>query len=101
MRIPIGWRLAIEKGRLLVLSRFPAAARRMTAALAEQRNQMVAALSHEVYFAHITPSGRTSRLSKPIAKWNIILKTPAKEPLRIPYSLAEAVIRQVNNTFFF
>jgi hypothetical protein len=43
----------------------------MTAALAEQRNQMVAALSHEVYFAHITPSGRTSRLSKQIAKWNI------------------------------
>jgi hypothetical protein len=101
MRIPIGWRLAIEKGRLLVLSRFPAAARRMTAALAEQRNQMVAALSHEVYFAHITPSGRTSRLSKQIAKENIILKTPAKEPLRIPYSLAEFVIRQVNNTFFF
>jgi len=71
MRIPIGWRLAIEEGRLLVLSRFPAAARRMTAALAEQRNQLVAALSHEVYFAHITPSGRTSRLSKQIAKWNI------------------------------
>ena len=62
MRIPIGWRLAIEEGRLLVLSRFPAAARRMTAALAEQRNQMVAALSYEVYFAHITPGGRIYRL---------------------------------------
>ena len=84
MRIPIGWRLAIEEGRLPVLSRFPAAARRMTAALAEQSNQMVAALSHEVNFAHITPSGRTSRLSKQIAKENSILKIPAREPLRIP-----------------
>jgi hypothetical protein len=28
-------------------------------------------------------------------------KTPAKEPLRIPHSLAEFVIGQVNNTFSF
>ena len=71
MRIPIVWRLAIEEGRLLVLSRFPAAARRMTAALSEQRNQMVAALSDEVYFVHITPEGRTFRLSKQIKKWGV------------------------------
>ena len=71
MRIPIIWRLALEEGRLLLLSLFPAAARRMTVALAEQRNQMVAALADEVFFAHITPEGRTYRLSKQIAKWGI------------------------------
>lgn len=71
MRIPIVWRLTIEKGRLLLLSLFPAAERRMTAALADQRNQMVTALADEVYFAHTTPGGRTSRLSKQIAKWGI------------------------------
>jgi len=71
MRIPIDWRLSLEEGRLLVLSLFPATARRMTASMAEFRNQMVAALADEVYFAHTTPGGRTSRLSKQIAKWNI------------------------------
>ncbi|HKJ30227.1 MAG TPA: hypothetical protein VKA34_00300 [Balneolales bacterium] len=62
MRIPIGWRLAIEEGRLLVLFRFPAAALRMTAKMADKRNQMVAALADEVYVAHITPGGRIYRL---------------------------------------
>ena len=71
MRIPIVWRLVIEEGRLLMLSLFPAAARRMTVALAEQRNQMVASLANEVFFAHITPDGHTSRLSQQIKKWCI------------------------------
>jgi predicted Rossmann fold nucleotide-binding protein DprA/Smf involved in DNA uptake len=71
MRIPIAWRRAIEEGRLLVLSMLPAGKRRMTTSLAEQRNQMVVALSDEVFFAHISPEGRTSRLSKQIAKWGI------------------------------
>ena len=71
MRIPIDWRLSLEEGRLLVLSLFPATARRMTASMAEFRNQMVAALADEIYFAHTTPGGRTSRLLKQIAKWNI------------------------------
>jgi predicted Rossmann fold nucleotide-binding protein DprA/Smf involved in DNA uptake len=71
MRIPKDWRMAIEEGRLLMLSLFPASERRMTSALAEQRNQTVAALADEVFFAHITPEGRPSRLSKQIAKWGI------------------------------
>ena len=71
MRIPKFWRMAIEEGRLLVLSMFPDAERRMTAALAERRNQMAAALADEVFFAHITSGGRTSRLSQQIAKWGI------------------------------
>ena len=71
IRIPIVWRLAIEEGRLLVLSMHPAAERRMTAALAEQRNQMVAALADEIYIAHITPGGRIHGLLDQIVKWGI------------------------------
>jgi len=71
MRIPVVWRSALEEGRLLVLSMFPKPERRMTATLSKQRNQMVAALAVEVFFAHISPEGRTSRLSKQVAKWNI------------------------------
>lgn len=71
MRIPIVWRLAIGEGRLLVLSRFPAAARRMTASMAELRNQMVAALADEAYIAHLSLGGRVHELSKQIAKWGI------------------------------
>jgi predicted Rossmann fold nucleotide-binding protein DprA/Smf involved in DNA uptake len=71
MRIPKVWRPAIEEGRVLMLSMFPAAERRMTAALAEQRNQLVAAMANEVFLAHIVPKGRTSRLSKQIEKWNV------------------------------
>jgi len=71
MRTPRVWRPALEEGRLLLLSMFPESERRMTATLAEQRNQLVAALADEVFFAHISSEGRTSRLSKQIAKWNI------------------------------
>lgn len=71
MRIPKVWKLAIDEGRLLLLSLFPASERRITATLAEKRNQMVAALAEEVFFAYITPKGRASRLSKQITKWGI------------------------------
>jgi len=71
MRIPIIWRLALEERRLLVLSMFPPTERRMTAALADQRNQMVATQADEVFFAHIVPGSRTSQLSKQIEKWGI------------------------------
>jgi hypothetical protein len=50
MRIPIGWMLAIEKGRFLVLSRFPAASRRMTAALAEQLSEDLTTIDHGFSF---------------------------------------------------
>ncbi|MBN1546839.1 MAG: DNA-processing protein DprA [Syntrophaceae bacterium] len=71
MRIPKDWKPAIEEGRLLVLSPFPAAERRMTTALADQRNKMVAALADEIYIAHVDPDGRIDDLSRKIAKWAI------------------------------
>jgi predicted Rossmann fold nucleotide-binding protein DprA/Smf involved in DNA uptake len=71
MRIPTEWREGIEAGRILLLSPFEPPQRRLTAALSEQRNKLVAALSQEVYFPHITPGGNSCRLSRLIEKWGI------------------------------
>ena len=51
-------------------------------------------LSREYYAAH----GYITAEHKPAIREYY---PPAKEPLRIPHSLAEVVIRHVNNTFFF
>lgn len=71
MRIPKDWKAAIEEERLLALSLFPVAERRMTAALAERRNQMVVALADEVYFTHISPGGRIYQLSRQFKEWGV------------------------------
>ncbi len=71
MRIPTEWRRGIEAGRILLLSSFESSQRRLTAALSEQRNKMVAAMADEVYFAHITPGGKTARLAEQVSGWNI------------------------------
>jgi predicted Rossmann fold nucleotide-binding protein DprA/Smf involved in DNA uptake len=72
MRIPIEWRVGIGAGRILLLSPFEPSQRRLTAKLSEQRNKLVAALADEVYFAHITPGGKTERLAEQISGWDII-----------------------------
>jgi len=72
MRIPIEWRGGIEAGRILLLSPFELSQRRLTAASSEQRNKLVAALADEVYFAHITPGGKTERHAEQIFGWGII-----------------------------
>ncbi|MCF8120615.1 MAG: DNA-processing protein DprA [Deltaproteobacteria bacterium] len=69
MKIPQKWQVGIEAGQILLLSPFEASQNRLTAALAEQRNLMVAALADEVYFGHITPGGKTARLAEQIAGW--------------------------------
>ena len=71
MRIPVEWREGIEAGRILLLSPFEPLQRRLTAALSEQRNKLVAALADEVYFAHITPGGKTARLAEKISAWGL------------------------------
>ncbi len=67
MRIPRGWRPALEEGRLLILSPFPAAARRPTARLAAQRNALVAALAERVFIAHAAPGGKTEAFAREVA----------------------------------
>jgi predicted Rossmann fold nucleotide-binding protein DprA/Smf involved in DNA uptake len=71
MRIPLEWRNGIEAGRILLLSPFGPSQHRLTAALSEQRNLMVAALADEVYFAHITTNGKASQLAEQVMRWGI------------------------------
>jgi len=71
MRIPKEWREGIRGDRILLLSPFDPSQRRLTATLSEQRNKLVATLADEVYFAHITPGGKTARLAEQISGWGI------------------------------
>ena len=64
MRIPRDWRPALDDGRLLVLSPFPAAARRPTAELAAQRNDLVADLAQRVFIAHAAPASKTEAFAR-------------------------------------
>ena len=61
-RIPADWQKSMDEGRLLILSAFPTE-RRVTADLAQRRNEIVAALADDHYFAHITPGGHTAHLA--------------------------------------
>ena len=63
-RIPPEWRQPLADGRLLVLSVFRAAEKRITAELATRRNEFVADLADDLWFAHITPGGQMDKLAQ-------------------------------------
>ena len=69
LSIPPGWKTPLNEGRLLILSCISSPHHRVTAELATRRNQFVAALADEVWFAHIAPGGQTEQLAKTIARW--------------------------------
>ena len=69
LRLPSAWKTPLNEGRLLILSCFPPPYHRATTELATRRNQFVAALADEVWFAHIAPGGQTEQLAKAIASW--------------------------------
>jgi predicted Rossmann fold nucleotide-binding protein DprA/Smf involved in DNA uptake len=68
MRLPPDWKKPLSDGRLLILSCFVERNRRVTASLAVRRNEFVAALADEVWFAHIAPGGEMQRLAHKIAR---------------------------------
>ena len=61
-RVPPDWKKPLADGRLLLLSPFPATAKRVTANLAARRNEFVAALADEVVIFHATPGGHLESL---------------------------------------
>jgi predicted Rossmann fold nucleotide-binding protein DprA/Smf involved in DNA uptake len=69
-RLPTDWEEPLAQGRLLLLSCFAATARRVTAGLAARRNEFVAALADQVWFAHIAPGGKMARLASKVAAWD-------------------------------
>lgn len=77
-RIPPEWRQPLADGRLLLLSGFTDAEKRITAELASRRNEFVAALADEVCFAHITPGGQADRLTHRLSAWRVPFSTLEK-----------------------
>ena len=67
MRIPRDWRSALDAGRLLLLSPFPATVRRPTTELAAQRNDLVASLASRVFIAHAAPGSKTEAFARKLA----------------------------------
>ena len=67
MRIPREWRPALDGGRLLILSPFPATARRPTAELASQRNGLVSDLAQRVFIAHAASDSKTEAFARNLA----------------------------------
>ena len=74
-RIPAGWRKPLDEGGLLILSAFPEAETRITADLARRRNDLVAALADEVWFAHVTPGGNNDMLTGSLVRWRVPFST--------------------------
>ena len=84
MRIPRDWRPALDDGRLLILSPFPAKVRRPTAKLAAQRNDLVADFAQRVFIAHAAPSSKTEAFARKLAasgKPLLTLDSPANANL--------------------
>ena len=80
MRVPRAWRPALNDGRLLVLSPFPATVRRPTANLAAQRNYLVASLASRVFIAHAALGSKTEAFARRLAdagKPMLTLDSPA------------------------
>jgi len=70
MRVPAAWQKPIEQGRLLLLSPFEKKHRRATAALAQKRNEFVAALADGVFVAYAAPGSVTESFCRKILGWN-------------------------------
>jgi predicted Rossmann fold nucleotide-binding protein DprA/Smf involved in DNA uptake len=62
MRVAGEWRKAIDDERMLLLSRCPGSARRLTEARSHERNRFVAALADEILVVHAAPGSHTERL---------------------------------------
>ena len=69
--IPADWQKPLDDGRMLILSAFNETETRITSDLARRRNELVAALADEVWFAHITPGGKNELLTRRLAQWRV------------------------------
>lgn len=74
-RIPAEWQNPLAERRLLILSAFRKSATRITADLARRRNEIVAALADEAWFAHITAGGKNDLLTRRLADWRVPFST--------------------------
>ena len=75
MRIPSAWKTPLAEGRLLLLSPFSEKLRRVTADLAQKRNELVAALADAVFVAHAAPGSKTEHFCHDVLSWGKPLLT--------------------------
>jgi len=75
MRMRIEHRKPLEEGRLLFLSPFTEADRRVTRETALYRNRIVAALAERVVVAYAEPNGKTETFCREILGWGKPLYT--------------------------
>ena len=81
---PLAWKTAIVEGRLAVVAPRESTARRTTAALATQRNQLVAELASVLFVPYASPGGKTEALALATmgrGKKVVTLDDPANEGL--------------------
>jgi predicted Rossmann fold nucleotide-binding protein DprA/Smf involved in DNA uptake len=71
VRLPSDWRVALDGGRLLIISPFEKKPRRPTVESARQRNELVAALADEVLIVYATPGGQIEQISGMVDRWRI------------------------------
>jgi hypothetical protein len=69
-RIPSAWRVPVAEGRLALASLFEPRCRRVTRALAFERNRFVAALSDILLVPYAAPGGSAERLVRQALVWN-------------------------------
>jgi len=75
MRTKREWKEPLEQGRLLLLSPFDKKYRRVTATLAEQRNELVVALADRVVVPYARPGGKAEALCHKVIFWGKPLLT--------------------------
>ena len=84
MRLNPAWKDALAKERLLILSPFESRYNRQTAALANRRNDFVAALADKIYIAHAAEGSKTLKFAKKMiaqGKSVFTFETPTNEAL--------------------
>jgi predicted Rossmann fold nucleotide-binding protein DprA/Smf involved in DNA uptake len=75
-RLTAAWKPALAADRLLVLSCVSDGLHRATLQTAHRRNELVAALADEIWFAHISPGGWTEKIVERVKMWRIPFHSP-------------------------
>jgi predicted Rossmann fold nucleotide-binding protein DprA/Smf involved in DNA uptake len=75
MRTSGEWKAPLAEGRLLLLSPFGEKFRRITAHLAQKRNEFVATLADAVFVVHAAPGSKTERFCCEVLTWDKPLLT--------------------------
>ena len=76
LRIPAACRTAFDAGRVLFLSPFINAPKRVTRDAALRRNEVVAALADQVFIAHIAAGSQTARMADMLTRWGVPFVCP-------------------------